>query len=147
MSVVCVSSSDFANDIGANSVPKESENSMALILSEITGEARRIVSQMKDSLEDVESLQEVVQHRQVKLVPIICHTLLPISMWRNFLRCKCSRKRGGELKSALYHLLDKASNLPCIHLFQFCHFCLFTIVSIRIISDFCFGGEVVSQST
>lgn len=120
--------------------PRKSENSMALILSEITGEARRIVSQMKDSLEDVESLQEVVQHRRVKLVPIICHTLLPISMWRNFLRCKCSRKRGGELKSALYHLLDKASNLPCIHLFQFCHFCLFTMVSIQIISDFCFGG-------
>jgi hypothetical protein len=92
MSVVCVSSSDFANDIGANSVSKESENSMALILSEITGEARRIVCQMKDSLEDVESLQEVVQYRRVKLVPIICHTLLPISMWRNYLLKKTGRR-------------------------------------------------------
>ena len=119
MSVMCVSSSDFANDAGADSVPKESENSMALILSEITEGTRRIVSQMKDSLEDVESLQEVVQHRRVKLVPIICHTLLPISMWRNYLRCKCPRQRGGELKSALCHLLDRYLIYPAYIYFSF----------------------------
>ena len=137
---MCVSSSDFANDVGADSVPKKSENSMALILSEITEEMRRIVFQMKDLLEDVESLQEVVQHRRVKLVPIICHTLLPISMWRNYLRCKCPRKRGGELKSALCHLLDRYLIYPAYIYFSFV-ISVFSQWSIRIISDFFFFGR------
>jgi len=141
MSVMCVSSSDFANDVGADSVPKESENSMALILSEITEEMRRIVFQTKDLLEDVESLQEVVQHRRVKLVPIICYTLLPISMWRNYLRCKCPRKRGGELKSTLCHLLDRYLIYPAYIYFSFVisvfsHWCRFELFQ----TSFFLGG-------
>jgi hypothetical protein len=142
---MCVLSSDFANDVGADSVPKESENSMALILSEITEEARSIVSQMKDSLEDVESLQEVVQHRRVKLVPI---NHLPYSSTNQHVEklpsMQVPKKTGRRIEIRTLSSARQASNLPCTHLFHFCHFCLFIMVSIRIISDFCFlggGGE------
>ncbi|KAN0096288.1 hypothetical protein V8E51_015093 [Hyaloscypha variabilis] len=58
MSIMWASSSDFAKDARANPIPKEIGNAPAIILSGMTKEEKKSVSQTKDWLEDVENLQK-----------------------------------------------------------------------------------------